>query len=297
LNAKTKLTWTKHIEETKTKRMKKPNIIRCLAGTKWGADQKILLNAYKAIVESTIRYGETAYGSATNKTLLKLETVQTTGARTALGTFRVTRNTELLKEAGMSTLQHLRQQNIVKTAIKTMTKPNHTLTSYFYRHRTKEYEKRKSLPIPFPKRSKKLLNLIGLGRQSFSQKAKNRIPPWEPNLDKRLDLQLTSLGKEVSSTVAQQQFKYTTKEKYGGANFIFTDGSKIDERVGWAVYRDENNIIREGIPDGSSVFTAELRAIKTAVETTGQNQNMVITNRNGQPERPHCSNEQKKHDN
>jgi hypothetical protein len=64
----------------------------------------------------------------------------------------------------MSTLQHLRQQNIVRTAIKTMTKPNHPLTAYFYRHRTKDYEKHKSLPTPFPTRSKKLLNLIGLGR-------------------------------------------------------------------------------------------------------------------------------------
>jgi hypothetical protein len=157
-----------------------------------------------------------------------------------------------------------------------MTKPNHPLTSYFYRHRTKDYKKRKTLPTSFPTRSKKLLNLIGLGRQSFSQKAKSKVPPWEPNLKERLNFQLTSLGKEVSSTVAQQQFKYITKDKYGGANFIFTDGSKIDEKVGWAVYRDKNNIIRERIPDGSSVFTAELRAIKTAVETTGPNQNTVI---------------------
>jgi hypothetical protein len=108
----TKLTWNKHIEETKAKGMKKLNIIRCLAGTTWRADQKVLLNAYKALVESTIRYGETAYGSATKKTLLQLETVQTTGARTALGAFRVTRNTDLLKEAGM-TLKHMRQHNTV----------------------------------------------------------------------------------------------------------------------------------------------------------------------------------------
>jgi hypothetical protein len=65
-----KLTWNKHIEETKAKGMQKLNIIRYLAGTTWVADQKILLNAYKAI--------ETAYGSAINKTLLQLETVQST---------------------------------------------------------------------------------------------------------------------------------------------------------------------------------------------------------------------------
>jgi hypothetical protein len=147
----------------------------------------------------------------------------------------------------MSTLQHMRQHNTVRTAIKMMTKPNHPLIPYFYRHKTKEYEKRKSLPTSFPTRAKKLLELIGLGRQSFSQKTKKRFPPWEQNLDERIDidLQLTSLGKEVNSIAAQQHFKHIAKERYGMADFIFTDSSKIHERVGWTVYRDENNIIRE----------------------------------------------------
>jgi hypothetical protein len=57
----TRMNWNEHILST-NKKHKKINIIKCLAHTKWGADQGNLLTIHKMIILSTLRYGEEAYG-------------------------------------------------------------------------------------------------------------------------------------------------------------------------------------------------------------------------------------------
>jgi hypothetical protein len=57
------MSWNEHILSTKAK-AEKINIIKCLAHTKWEADQGNLLTIHKMIILSTLRYGEEAYGSA-----------------------------------------------------------------------------------------------------------------------------------------------------------------------------------------------------------------------------------------
>ena len=52
---------------------------------------------------------------------------------------------------------------------------------------------------------------------------------------------------------------------YADYQHIYTDGSKNKERVGCAVLR-ENDHQTMRIPDGSSVFTAEAKAINLALD-------------------------------
>jgi hypothetical protein len=123
-----KLKWECHIKNAKARGLARMNIIRCLSGTEWGADQECLLTAHRAIVESTIRYGETTYGSASPAILKLLDPVQTIGLRIGLGTFRVTRNEALIKEAGVDDLNTKREIATVTTAVKTLTKAKHKST-------------------------------------------------------------------------------------------------------------------------------------------------------------------------
>jgi hypothetical protein len=60
-----RLNWNAHIKDAKIRAKKRLNILRCLAGTEWGADRDVLLRTHNAVVLSALRYGETAYGSAT----------------------------------------------------------------------------------------------------------------------------------------------------------------------------------------------------------------------------------------
>jgi Reverse transcriptase (RNA-dependent DNA polymerase) len=70
-----RLTWQTHVRDAKIKAKKQLNILRCLAGTEWGADREVLLRTHCAVVLATIRYGETAYGSGRDKMLQQLESV------------------------------------------------------------------------------------------------------------------------------------------------------------------------------------------------------------------------------
>ncbi len=45
-----KLNFLSHLKNLKTKCLKALNIIKCVSGTKWGGDQKTLLNLYRALV-------------------------------------------------------------------------------------------------------------------------------------------------------------------------------------------------------------------------------------------------------
>jgi hypothetical protein len=137
-------------EGSQKKGMQRLNIIRCLAGTRWGGDQVTLLNAHRAIVEAAIRYGETAYRSAIQALLRKMEPVQNAGIRAAIGAFKITRTTVLLEEAGEPTLQQKRDSAIAKTAIKTLTKANHHLIPFFQSDKRRDYNNKKRLPQPTP---------------------------------------------------------------------------------------------------------------------------------------------------
>jgi hypothetical protein len=95
------------------------NIIKCLAHTKWAADQGNLLIIHKMIKLSTLKYGEEAYGSASKAVLKKLEPTHNRGIRFALGVFAVCRTQSALCEAGVSTLADMRNLNTTITAINT----------------------------------------------------------------------------------------------------------------------------------------------------------------------------------
>jgi hypothetical protein len=150
--------------------MQRLNIIRCLSGTRWGGDQVTLLNAHRAIVEAAIRYGETAYGSATQALLRDLDPVQNAGIRAAIGAFKITRTTVLLAEAGEPILQEKRDSAIAKTAIKTLTKPKHHLIPFFQSDKRRDYDNKKSLPHPFPLRANKILESLGLRKHPIYRK-------------------------------------------------------------------------------------------------------------------------------
>ena len=52
-----RLTMVKHVEHIQVKCSKRLNLFRCIAGTDYGVDRKILLRLYTALVLPIIEYG------------------------------------------------------------------------------------------------------------------------------------------------------------------------------------------------------------------------------------------------
>jgi len=83
----------------KNKCLKALNLLRVVANTKWGSDEKTLLHLYRSLIWSKLEYGAVVYGSARKSYLRMLDPVQNQALRTCLGAFRTFPVTSLHVEA------------------------------------------------------------------------------------------------------------------------------------------------------------------------------------------------------
>jgi hypothetical protein len=89
-----------------------------------GSRSKNLLKIHRTIVLSTLRYGEEAYGSASQAIPKKLEPTHNRGLKLAFGLFVIRRTENILCEANLPTLAEMRKLNNVKTTIRIITPQN-----------------------------------------------------------------------------------------------------------------------------------------------------------------------------
>jgi hypothetical protein len=104
------------------------------------------------------------------------------------------------------------------------------------------------------------ITLTNIARYSITQ-----FPTWVLKAPE-FQFSLLSLGSksDVSPTVYQAQFKELASA-YIGYTRIFTDGSKIGEAAGAAAIL-ASHVSNKRLPNHSSIFTAESRAILLALE-------------------------------
>ena len=95
-----------------------------LSFTKWGADCKSLLRIYSALIKSKLDYGVEAYGSACKSTLKKLDTIQNTALRIALGAFRTSPAISMQVLCGVKPLPDARKEKLVKYLIRVLVNPS-----------------------------------------------------------------------------------------------------------------------------------------------------------------------------
>ncbi|GFO49511.1 Pol-like protein [Plakobranchus ocellatus] len=91
-------------------------------------------------------------------------------------------------------------------------------------------------------------------------------PPWEEH-NINVDISLTKQNKENTSEVAYQKEFFRIKEKFSNHYAVFTDGSKLEEKVAAAAYFPEHPDRSKAtrLRDGASVFSAELEGIALAL--------------------------------
>ncbi|GFO18987.1 ribonuclease hi [Plakobranchus ocellatus] len=91
-------------------------------------------------------------------------------------------------------------------------------------------------------------------------------PPWEEH-NINVGISLTKQNKENTSEVAYQKEFFRIKENFSNHYAVFTDGSKLEEKVAAATYFSEHPDRSKAtrLRDGASVFSAELEGIALAL--------------------------------
>ena len=82
-----KLSFIPHITSLKSRCTKSLDLIKVLSNTTWGANRKVLLRLYRALIRSKLDYS-IVYGSARPSYIKRLDTIHNQGLRLCLGAFR-----------------------------------------------------------------------------------------------------------------------------------------------------------------------------------------------------------------
>jgi hypothetical protein len=270
-----RLYWNTHIKDVKIRAKKRLNILRCLAGTEWGADRDVLLRTHNAVVLSALRYGETAYGSATNKKKLDgLEAVHNAGVRISIGAHCTTRVSEMLKDAGIRSLAEIRERAVAITGICIREKPAHPLRERPNAALRVLMNRKPHLPVPLEFRVKNNLCSYGLQDKIIYPNIEWSLAPWQHLNDEILDTEMLQFSKK-NTTIIMQNFKQQMVE-YDDFVPIYTDGSKTEEGVGCSAVVWYKTMKRR-LPAQTSVYSAEATAIYDAgKEELNNNKNPLI---------------------
>ena len=273
------LSFKQHIQYVRRKCLKRLNLFRCLVGSTFGADRVTLLRLYRTLVLPIIEYGSVVYVGASAVTLKSLEAQQNAFLRIALGAMRTSPVNSLQIESGVAPLYIRRMEQTLRYAARVKLHQNHPSLA--------------SLNMPDTNR----LNSVAAGERRMDSTIAQRItsfsnqlqwtlpqiipiptltvPPW-----KLPPIQLSYLSEQPKINMdmreVQQQF-YQFCDENRKSLFIYTDGSKIGNRTGNAVFINGYKI-QHRLPDDTSVFVAELHAIYVALKTVCQSRtpNIVI---------------------
>ena len=260
-----KLSFIPHIKYVKAKCLKALNLLKVLSHTSWGADRTTLLHLYRSLIRSKLDYGSIVYGSARKSYLQMLDTVHNQGLRLALGAFRTSPVSSLNVEADEPSLWLRREKLSLQYAIRLAANPSNPAFEVTFPPQFQEYYERKPNAIKsFGLRIAPLLESANINTKNIQKHSFSDIPSWcitKPTILFDLHNSKKSLS---DSHLIKQNFQ-ELQSRLSDYQHIYTDGSKVEDKVGCA-YISGSHHEKIRLPDGSSIFTAESKAIDMALD-------------------------------
>jgi hypothetical protein len=257
-----RLTISTHIIMLKNDCLRRLNLLKVIAHTNWGSDERSILRTYRATIRSKLDYESPAYGSATRSQLRKLDTIQNTALRLALGAFRTSPALSLHQEANETPLSLRRKQLTHIQKIKALTVRSHPLhTKVTANPYSEEYAANLTTPKPFFHDTQPTTDIL----KKLFPTPTAPYPPWRI---KKLKVNLTILThtKKPTNPAQTQTQLDTILEAHTHDIVIYTNASKTHEGVGCAFYSPQTATERKfKLFAESSIHTAELYATHQAL--------------------------------
>ena len=274
------LTFKKHISVLKTQCKEALNLVWVVAHLKWGGDRNTLLILYRAIVRSKLDYGCMVYCTASNTDLWQLDSIHNSGLRLALGAFCTSPVSSMYTEANESPLEERRLKLSMHYYLKTracIDSPAHGALHEFDQTNRDLYAPRpngrggmtRPPAPPVGLKEEEAMSSAEINAALVCPLRTPSCPPGTHDYDpKRLDL-IEGVSKCMISGQEAQAKLNEFHAAQGSHDEVFTDGSKMNERVGAAAVINhhfqncETNCrqLSKRLPDNSTIFAAEATAI------------------------------------
>ena len=255
-----RLNFNAHINYIRGKAVKALNIMRVLSNYKWGSDSKTLLRIFRSLVRSKLDYGCIVYGYGDKSALAKLDVVHRSGIRLSLGAFKSSPKEALYVEANEPPLEIRRKELAMRYALKIKSNPNNPVyDSLFHLPYSAKYEKKPYEPIG--ESIKKLFREADINKSKILVNSIPSTPIWESETN---DVNFEMSIHDKSSTNPEffkSKFLSDILPQYKNYQHFYTDGSKHENIAGYGIY-DKDRTLSRRISNDSSIFTAEIEAIK-----------------------------------
>ena len=263
-----KLNLHAHVEYVKARAQKRISVLKCIAGKSYGADRTVLLRMYKALIRPILEYASFILDGPGNRRVATLESVQNACLRIATGAIRTSPVSALQVEANIPPLYIRRKELLLRYYLKVKSDRQHPChgvmnlrETWIYRDVSEQYLRRVS-GFPVNYRLQSIINDLTFHPPEVQKPARS-IAPWMMHAV-RTRLLLTQDKRLMTMMDVQEAFQDLISE-HEGHMILFTDGSKIDESVGCA-FTINNAFFSFKLPDGISIYTAELVAIREALK-------------------------------
>lgn len=251
------LTFNAHVQDVVNKCNRRFNIIKCLAGTTWGTGKHSLLIVYRGLIRSILEYSCFIYANVSRSTFHKLELIQNKCLRLICGAYRSTPIPALHVELGELPLPLRFKFLNITYAIKCINAQSHPSKSVF------------DIPLhtiyPTTSLSEIYQEYVDRFDTSVAGLYVPPQPPWHlPKLNIDVNLK-NEVAKDIPGYIVKSTaLNYISRWTVYLA--IYTDGSKMGDRVGCAYYIPQYKIKASfRLNNYLDVFTSELYAIYKAL--------------------------------
>jgi ribonuclease HI len=260
-----KLNFKAHIDYLRCKCLKTLNLLRVVSKRDWGADRETLLRLYRSLVRSKLDYGSFIYSGARPSYLKKLNVVQNQALRVCLGAFRTSPIPSLHVEAGEPPMNMRCKKLALQFALRACSNPENPASETLFNTQHEHFYTSKPNAIRNPAlRIRDDFNSICPDTENVAKYSVINIPPWQLRRP-TIDTSLTRLEKSKTDPLVYRTGFDNLREKYENFLCAFTDGSKSDNGVTAAAFSSKF-FLQIRLPDEASIFTAELYAIRYALD-------------------------------
>ena len=245
------------------------NLLKVISRQKWGEDLNTLRLLAFALVRSRLVYAQETFFNAPNHLLNKIESIDCSAFKIALGVPLHAINSGVYNEVGILPLREQRQVSAPKFVIKSCIYNNYC-----------QDEVKLDTKIHFAKRASTIQSNISIysyvatilqlahirGEDIVSQSSIPTFPLWKlPTI--HFDVNTSKTNKSVSPNILKVLFYEEIQKSYSDFTKIFTDGSVLDDGNAGSAFLIPTLNIHKSFYLGKniSIFTAEIYAILEAL--------------------------------
>ena len=225
-----RLTWKPHIMNAEGKARRKLNIMRKLAGSQWGANEKILKSVYQGTVRPHLEYGSSSWMTAAKTHQHALDKVQNQALRIITGAMKSTPVKKMEQVTSIAPLIKRREKKAMVQAIKYEFTQNHPMSARLARMSSGRLKR-----TSFALETRALQRTHKAELPELVQPAKSSpdTPPWKDGLENTtIETTVPYLTtKDEQSNVTKKTLTLAMlEERYPQEAWIrvFTDGSATD---------------------------------------------------------------------